>query len=320
MTIDHTTHPHIIPAILAECDLPTTVAFRGTSRAFRDAVDAKLFAHVALYELPSDTSPGQGGDPFRDTAVLRFVRPWDYRDGATSPPPHFLPNAPAAVRVLDLDRAYWFDYGACTSLRIVRRANDAVGSATASFNSLISDGSLRCVVDFATLYGGSNETLVVPGGLMRYVLHLRWEASQQGHRAAIDLDVHNCPEPVPEEMVLVLHFPVGPLPENTIAFSLGQIMDYMFPVLTQGGSVRIVGVEEHGGQDLRQILKDVLVNTWRMAWWLDEGNDDERLTAFASLVEFMSVDEWHAELNEEGREDGLDAYELQAVWPGYATA
>lgn len=48
VTIDHLAFPHIIGAVLSFADTPALLAMRGTSRAYRAEVDARLFRHVVV--------------------------------------------------------------------------------------------------------------------------------------------------------------------------------------------------------------------------------------------------------------------------------
>ncbi|CAK9780287.1 hypothetical protein CC85DRAFT_201251 [Cutaneotrichosporon oleaginosum] len=48
ITIDHRSFPHIIEAILDYADTHALLAIRGTSSAYRDDVDARLFRHVVV--------------------------------------------------------------------------------------------------------------------------------------------------------------------------------------------------------------------------------------------------------------------------------
>ncbi|KAL1412327.1 hypothetical protein Q8F55_000071 [Vanrija albida] len=330
--IDHTANPHIIDAILASCDTPTTLAFRLASRAYRAAVDATL-AHVALYLLPTAAPDG--------TPRFRFVRPVDYR-GWTSephPPPPFLSHLPATVRALDVDTAFLRgeEIGACTSVRVVRRCGRAVWCRPGAFHSFVPElDSLVTMVDFMTVddYGGE---LLIPHGLQEYVLHVRWDDSDQGVIGVSrgDVSMRSWTRAWPREMVLVLQ-PCSRAPPATAdcLMFLRDVAVTMLGVLDAGGEVCVVGVEkvsplnmgwrsgESKSEDRRDLFKAMLSGFWR-EWGQGvlEVNTDERRADLLAQVDFTTVNEWHSQLKEKGRDqDGLDMYDLQAVWPPYANA
>lgn len=126
MTLDHAAFPHILDAVLATAEHDVLLAFRATSRALRDLIDARLFKHVALIyrqQCMDDGGP-QGGAlctpgrrrlpllPSSSEAahVLRHIRVLDLLDPAEEEkglweahciaPPHLTSLRPDIVRQL----------------------------------------------------------------------------------------------------------------------------------------------------------------------------------------------------------------------------
>lgn len=56
ITIDHTTHPHIIDLIVDASPRDSLLKLRATSRAFRDRADKLLCAHVVVSPVPRENS------------------------------------------------------------------------------------------------------------------------------------------------------------------------------------------------------------------------------------------------------------------------
>ncbi|KAL1412320.1 hypothetical protein Q8F55_000064 [Vanrija albida] len=327
-TLDSTAYPHIIDAILAACDTPTAIAFRGASRAFRAAVDSALLTHVALYVLPPPDPPLPHPDPHdQSTPIIRFGRPSD----SSAPAPALLPNLPAAIRVLDIDHPYASSASNFARVHTLRCTSNAVWCRPPL-------DDLRTVVDFATPHdklnqGDDDVRLVIQPRLQRYVLHISWDESrwdEVGATISTQTTTHmaTCQPTVPREMVLVLHpFSSGPAAAYThVIWFLHNLASDLLDVLDAGGGVCVVGVEavsplNMGSSDEQPdrlgLFKDMLLHFWRS--WKD-APFQEALAASLAQIEFRTVTEWHAELKARGRDgDGLDAYGLQAVWPRSTT-
>ncbi|KAL1412321.1 hypothetical protein Q8F55_000065 [Vanrija albida] len=355
---DYTSFPHIFDAIFADCDTPTTIAFRGVSRAFRDAVDDALLTHVALCAVPAPASQatiGTGG------TILGFVRPSELADPKPLPPdpestdlttalallppgflqsfdslhvdpqgkgtkttrtpaapPPLLPRVPAVIRTLDLTRGFMYNFNGLANLRTLRRAGFGVQFLPPSLESLTT------VVDFATpsdMLPCRGTPLVVPTGLDKYILHVRWDQWPQEERYGLNTSIIGSHGTAPREMVLVLR---PYLSGYRLDFFRGTAVG-MLAVLEADGKVCIVGAEqlpipnigeEQGadGPDPHKWFKTII-----RFFWPGHEADRERLDALLAQIESITVTEWHARLKAEGRgKDGLDSYEMQAVWPGYA--
>ncbi|KAL1412323.1 hypothetical protein Q8F55_000067 [Vanrija albida] len=336
VVIDHSAYPHIVNAILATCDTRTAIAFRSTCRAFRAAVDAALLSHVALYPMPAP-APSQGHNS--PNTILGFVRPSDYPEPESDSEPPLLPHVPSVVRTLDFvvdNYTETHDFaGDFAGVSTLRRARDAVWSPPLKLSSLAT------LVDFATLYGGLYQDLILPPRPETYVLHIRWDESESAEVYA-DIEVDEMrdtsattaeagPAP-PRDTVLVLEpYTSGPPAAHTTwLFFLMDIAAEMLRVLEEGGSLCIVGVddvsprnlgaedgdEDEGGdgdEDPVKLFRRKLLDVWRD---LEDPPEGEELDSLLSQVVFMTVAEWHASLLERGG----DAYGLQAVWPAYALA
>ncbi|WOO81769.1 uncharacterized protein LOC62_04G005290 [Vanrija pseudolonga] len=85
VSIDHSTHPHIIDLIFAYAPASSLVVLRRTCRSFRDRVDATLFRHVALRATGTNKKLG-----------LHFVVPPGRMDMTSR-----LPRVPSRVEILD---------------------------------------------------------------------------------------------------------------------------------------------------------------------------------------------------------------------------
>ncbi|KAL1412322.1 hypothetical protein Q8F55_000066 [Vanrija albida] len=323
--LDHKFYPHIVSLILAECDTPTTIAFRGTSRAFRDAITPALLAHVALYSM---FAPVQSHSATRRW-ISGYVKPSDYPNtGAYSDiDPPVLPEIPAAIRAIDLvvenptqEWDHYLDSG-YRGVRTLRRTRETVFSLPPKFEAL------STVVDFAHLYSPLHSDLYVPKELQTYVLHLRWNESERDEIMANITLVHLTGHEdavLPREMVLVLQpYSPGPAPASTDTLGfLRHIAKQAMWALEDGCAVRIVGVDEvspqnmggEGKQDRLKLFKDMLRGFWVAEDEWEHVPTAKKQAALLAKIVFMSTAEWHAGL----RKKGGDAYDLQAVWPAYA--
>ncbi|KAL1412324.1 hypothetical protein Q8F55_000068 [Vanrija albida] len=316
--IDHTAHPHIVDDILAACDTRTAIAFRGTSRAFRDRVDHALLTHVVPYIVPGPGSSFSGGP--HPGPTVRFVRPSDCLGIGLATPP-LLPNVPEAIRALDLrlSVAHLAFYNRCTGVRTLRRANYSVWLHVPTTFDLLST-----VVDSAVLEGAGNRGFSVPPGLGTYVLHLHWPESEYVvGSTSIAVEKAEGRSGWPREMVLVLRPESRGEPPRALhgLYFIRELTVGMLCVLEGGGSVTIVGVEKVSrlnmgageGEDLIERFKAMVMLFWRS---LSDPPDELEVDDLLARVEFVAVDEWHAALKAKGRDgDGLDVYDLQAMWP-----
>lgn len=326
IVIDHTAHPHIINAIIRACHTPTAIAFRATSRAFRDKLDVMLLAHVLLYAPALVPVPSVE----HVNRIRGLVRPSDAPnpEDEQAPAPPLLPFVPGAVRVIDVntDNSYTPELaGMLTGVRTVRRSNDAVWSRPPPFETVTT------MVDFASLYGGLYQDLEVLTGLESYVLHVRWDESErQEIFADIDVQIRGTGTP-PVVMVLVLEpWSPGRPPVCTPGLSfLSDIAVLMLRVLESAGTLRIVGADdmsplnldaedgEDDDADPVTMFKDMLLDFWRNS--RDDASPEEGLGELLGQVEFVSVDEWCESLHQQGPgERGLDTFGLLAMWPQHA--
>lgn len=150
MSIDHTAYPHLIDTIIAQCDIPTLLSFRGTSRPFLARVNGVLLSHAALRPWPADGSS--------DAFVLTTI----------ATPARRLPFVPASVRTLDLvsDRAVPPDLvRQFTTLRTLRRRRSAY-----AFPSPAAD----TVVDFIPCYGSKERVRLNIPPAQKAIIHLKY--------------------------------------------------------------------------------------------------------------------------------------------------
>ncbi|WOO81835.1 uncharacterized protein LOC62_04G005353 [Vanrija pseudolonga] len=325
IVIDHTAHPHIIDAIIGACDTPTAIAFRSTSRAFRDKIDPMLLAHVLLYAPAPDPVPSIQ----HLNRIKGLVRPSEVVDPEVegAPPPPLLPFVPGAIRAIDVntENEYTPEFARkLTGVRTVRRSNDAVWSTPPPFDGIT-------MVDFVSLYGGLYQDLGPFWFLETYVIHIRWDESERQEIFA-EIDATPMKQACMSLMVLVLE-PWSPgrppvcTPDLTF---LSNIAVGMLSVLEWGGTLCIVGADDVSPLNMGAEADDededdahpvTMFEDMLLGFWRDSENapPEDHLVRLLADVEFVSLAEWHESLRQRGRdEDGLDVYELLAEWPRYA--
>ncbi|KAL1412319.1 hypothetical protein Q8F55_000063 [Vanrija albida] len=328
ISIDNAVHPDIVDTNWMDDDSLYSNSSEDAFSPFPDAEDTALPAHAVPWVMPPDHSLRRGM-----TAVC-FLWAADHPEGdglaplAPTPPVPLSTLETKTVRVLDLDRDYPASVqGACPGVRALRRINLGVRSRPHKF------ANLDTMVDFFNVGKGPQHIVVAPG-LQTYVLHVGWDESnirQLTREVTASIASDKDTRPAPRDMVLVLepHLHGSPQEFPMVLF-LGDISLGMLRVLRAGGTLRIVGVENMspetmtigkrempGTDDSLQRFKSMLLAFWRIAE-PDHGLDLMEMIAFVNSVQFITVDEWHVQLTENGEdEDGVDAYKLQAMWPLY---
>ncbi|WOO81825.1 uncharacterized protein LOC62_04G005343 [Vanrija pseudolonga] len=228
MPIDHTAYPHLIDTIVAQCDIPTLLAFRGTSRSFLARVNGVLLSHAALRPWPADGSS--------DAFVLTTI----------PAPPRRLPFVPASVRTLELlsDRAVPPDLvRQFTNLHTLRRRRSAY-----AFPSPPADTT----VDFVPCYGSKERVRLNIPPAHRAVIHLKYvHATVPTFDVRVDVSLR--------ELVVVFWPPEADRAKDpvgaaaSLAASLARAVDQWNRRL----ELTIVGLEQFGQRDHRDSPSEV---------------------------------------------------------------
>lgn len=94
-TLDSQSYPHILDTVIAQASHSVLLAFRGTSRLIRDAVDQRLFTHIVLKD---------GSLCLLDALTLYTVSGTDDAHGSSNSPPIPLPptSDPSSSTVLQV--------------------------------------------------------------------------------------------------------------------------------------------------------------------------------------------------------------------------
>ncbi|KAL1412291.1 hypothetical protein Q8F55_000035 [Vanrija albida] len=170
--IDHNAYPHIIECILGYSSLDTLVAFRSTSRRFRDQITAQLLSHAVLRRFPD-----------RDNAYGFRLPPT-----STLAPEYKLPFVPEYVRTLDLVA---FAYAHCGQPVLDKPDSDLVDrfelhTLRRLGNTAQAPGSncfpnVHTVVDYvdmSVLSGYEDPEIDLPLRAQRHIVHFTWDPSK----------------------------------------------------------------------------------------------------------------------------------------------
>ncbi|WOO81718.1 uncharacterized protein LOC62_04G005238 [Vanrija pseudolonga] len=180
MVLDHTAFPLLIDYIIGYADMDSLLAWRGTSRMYRDRINRLVFKHVVI---PHIEPVGKG------YAMTLGMIP----EASARVPPlslnRSLPFAPAGVTILDIPRVHQsvtlsvaqelrdisakvVNFERFTNLHTLRRSGGRVTERGSNFVQTVTT-----VVDFPDqdLWEEKNKAIVyLPHHVRRYVLHLKW--------------------------------------------------------------------------------------------------------------------------------------------------
>ncbi|WOO83001.1 uncharacterized protein LOC62_04G006479 [Vanrija pseudolonga] len=236
--IDHTAHPTIIDAIIAHSSART---WRGVSKGYTDRVTRPLLRHAELEAWPAD-----GADDGEPTFHLIVA---DTRCGRPANREFRLPFAPQYVEVLSVDfpsflRSFKLPDAIAaqfTALRTLKRTGRSASRPDAVWPGVT---TYVDYFDAANSDAGAN-SILLPPGVERYVLHLRWDRENEAaNRSSMDItntaSIQHAVLVVWPSMKPRVATPVGDRrPPACLLTALRLGAD----VLARGGSFTVVGAE-----------------------------------------------------------------------------